>query len=366
MSCGCDSVYKEDCDDRIICVMCGSQSIPEANNKVCGVCGEDSDSFEVRDGFVVCIECGTVQKEYVSEEPEWGNYKDDSGASEPSKARAYSAKDVLNPFSRDCGTRMGTGFKIEYFRDGKKRSVDMSKIHDQMNYTYKQRSYDTVKNFLENMLADKFHECIIHTAQVLWGEIAQTGKIYRDGVRKGLIACCVYYSCMHHKNSHSPLEICKILDLPDTKEFLKGDKIFVEIFSNNRNWHSLVKKTSNSDCFFGQYCDKLKMEWYLQRKCSILFNFHKKKLSQVIPKSAAAGCIFYVLSNEDSHSVSKNTISKELGVCIPTLVKVYNILQEEELKRIASGVIIDMPKKTTTIGNKFSHNMELFPLGKSK
>jgi transcription initiation factor TFIIIB Brf1 subunit/transcription initiation factor TFIIB len=301
----------------------------------------------------------------VSEEPEWGNYKDESGANEPSKARAYNNKDALNPFSNECGTRITKGFKLEYVRDGKKKSVDMSRVHDQRNYSGKQRAYDMVRNYFENTLATKFHPSIIHTAQVLWGEIAKTGKIYRDGVRRGLIICCVYYSCMHHKNMHSPLEICKIFKLENTDEFVKGDKIFVEIFSNNKDWQSLVKKTAYSDCYFSQYCDKLKIEWHLQRKCLILYNYHKKALAQVIPKSAAAGCIFYVLSSEVT-AVSKNTIKETLGVSIPTLVKVYEILQKEELKRIKNGIMLDIPKKVQTRSSKYPYDECLIPLGKTK
>ena len=361
-----------------MCVMCGMQRSNIETGYVgsrtlqssgCGGCGTDSSSFRTKDGYIICGECGMVQDTHVSEEPEWGNYRGDDG-SITDRARAYTSKDALNPFSGDHGTRMSTGLRVSYVskKDGKKKSFDLSKLHDQMNYTNKQRSYDLVRNYLENILTSKFfHQSIIHTAQVLWGEIAQNGKIYRDGVRRGLIVCCVYYSCLHHKSMYSPLEICKLFNMEDTKDFLKGDKVFTDIFADNKNWNSLLGKTSNSDCFFGQFCTKLGMEWYLQRKCSVLFNFHRKKLSQVIPKSAAAGCIYYVLANEASEKVSRTSISKELGVCVPTLQKVYKILEQEELKRINSGVIIDMPKKIVSINDKYSHNIgEIVPIGKTK
>lgn len=339
-------------------------SFEDSQQRGCKECGADPECFDTNDGFVVCTECGVTQDTDVSEEPEWGNYKAADGSNEPDRARAYSNKDELNPFSREHGTRMGKGLKTQYVKDGKVRTFDLSRLHDQMNYTHKQRSYDTVRNYFENVLSDKFHKSIIHTAQVLWGEIAQSGKITRGGVRKGLIACCVYYSCIHHGTTYSPLEISKILGYSDTKEFVKGDKEFKEIFVDNRNWNTLLQKTSNSDCFFGQFCDKLKIEWHLQRKCSVLYNLHKKKLAQVIPKSAAAGCIYYVLTCEGSEKFTKYSISKELGVCVPTLVKVYDILEKEENRRIRKGVVVDMPKKVVTRTSKYAYNFEVIALGK--
>lgn len=359
--CGSDDFFEN------VCMRCGVASVEVSKVKPqeCKECGTDSSEFITIDGYITCQECGTVQDTFISEEPEWGNYKNDDGSG-IDKARAYNSKDEMNPFSGSHGTRMSSGMRFEYMKDGKKKSFDLSKLHDQMNYSHKQRAYDTVRNYLENMLATKFHNSIIHTAQVLWGEIAQTKKIYRDGVRRGLIACCVYYSCLHHKNMYSPLEICKLFNMEDTKDFLKGDKVFTDIFADNKNWNSLLQKTSNSDCFFGQFCEKLKMEWHLQRKCSVLYNFHKKKLTQVIPKSAAAGCIFYVLTTESNNTISRTTISKELGVCIPTLLKVFKIIETEEIKRINNNIIIDTPKKVKSRTEKYSHNIgELIPLSRN-
>ncbi len=330
----------------------------------CDECGMDESNFELVDGFTVCRGCGVTQGTHISMEAEWNNYKGGDGGDEPDKARAYCAKDEMNPFSGDTATRMAKGLRVNYTgKDGKKKSFDMSKLLDQMNYSHKQKSFDVVRGCLENRLAGKFHISIVETSQVLWGEIMKSGKITRGGVRKGLIACCVYYSCLHHNNTSSPLEICKIMGMDDTKEFVKGDREFKEIFENHMVWGKLVHKTSNSVNFMSQFCSKLSLDFHVLSMASILYNFHQKILRQVIPKSAAAGCIFYVC-NQEGISLTKNKISKELGVCIPTILKVIDILDSAEKKRIKHGLVIPQHKKVNSKMNKFNYDeKEMFALG---
>ena len=68
---------------------------------------------------------------------------------------------------------------------------------------------------------------------MLWGQIMLKRKLTRAGVRKGLIACCLYYSCLSHKCPRTPLEICKDFHMKDTKQFNKGDKEFRETFETS-------------------------------------------------------------------------------------------------------------------------------------
>lgn len=333
----------------------------------CEECGLDKSNFELTEGFMVCRGCGTTQGTDISMEAEWNNYKGADGGDEPDKARAYCAKDEMNPFSQETATRMAKGLRVNYTgKDGKKKSFDISKLLDQMNYSHKQKSFDMVKGFLENSLTNKFHVTIVKTSQILWGEIMKSGKITRAGVRKGLIACCVYYSCLHHNNTSSPLDICQSLGMEDTKEFVKGDKEFKEILENHPIWGDLIRKTSNSDSFFSQFCTKLSLDFHVLRMSSITFNFHRKTLAQVIPKSAAAGCILFVCMREGI-AMTKTQISKELGVCIPTIVKVLGIIEKSEEKRIKNGVDMPVHKKVVTTMSKYNYDgKEMVALGATK
>lgn len=334
------------------------ETIPTEDSQVieCEECGLDESHFEITDGFMVCRGCGTTQGSDISMEAEWNNYKGADGGDEPDKARAYCAKDELNPFSSETATRMAKGLRVNYIgKDGKKKSFDMSKLVDQMNYSHKAKSFDMVKGMLENRLTNKFHPSIIKTAQILWGEIMKSGVITRAGVRKGMIACCVYYSCLHHNNTCSPLEICQLLGMKDTKDFVKGDRDFKEILENHSVWGDLIRKTSNSDNFFSQFCTKLSLDFHVMRMSSIVYNFHRKVLAQVIPKSAAAGCIFFVCTREGI-SITKQQITKELGVCAPTLVKVIGIIEKAEAKRVKEGAEMPVHKKINTRMSKYNYD----------
>jgi transcription initiation factor TFIIIB Brf1 subunit/transcription initiation factor TFIIB len=143
--------------------------------------------------------------------------------------------------------------------------------------------------------------------------------------------------------------------MEDTKEFVKGDREFKEILENHPLWGDLIRKTSNSDNFFSQFCTKLSLDFHVLRMSSILYNFHRKTLAQVIPKSAAAGCILYVCVRENI-TMTKNKISKELGVCIPTIVKVLHILEKAEEKRVKNSIELPVHEKVVTRMSKYNYD----------
>ena len=99
---------------------------------------------------------------------------------------------------------------------------------------------------------------------------------------------------------------------------------------------------------------------------SIIYNFHRKTLAQVIPKSAAAGCILFVCVREHI-AMTKNKISKELGVCIPTIVKVLGIIEKAEEKRTKNGVEIQIHEKVVSVMSKYGYDGKaMVALGKTR
>ena len=299
--------------------------------KECLECGAPEEYFMKSEGHLTCTECGFVQEMIISDEPEWNNYKNDDGSFKSGQARTSYYVKTNNPFYKES-TFMGKGLKCTYIKkDGTKSTFDLSRKHQQMNYDHKQRSFDNVKNYLFEKIGLTYHARILDIAEKFWAEIMVSGKVTRAGVRKGLIACCVYYACVENGFVKSPLAICKEFGMEDTKQFLKGDKEFKETFETHPVWGHLIQKTSTSNGFFATFCGKLGLEFHIQRRCEALYECHKKKLAKVIPKSAVAGIIYFICKKEKI-SLSKTKVSQVLGVCNPTLTKTLAIIEKQEKK----------------------------------
>lgn len=315
-------------------------------------CCEPSSSFVETTGYVLCGECGTTQKMIISDEKDWNNYSDGQGRMQD-KGRCAAPINTLNPYLDPLSTFIPKGFLTQtramvcedcgkYLKvhsskicqDCKSPNLvvkmltqDLSKIHMRFSYNHREKSFDTVKHTIENLCRD-YPPQLTSTALALWGEVMKAKKLTRGAVRKGLIACCLYYACLHNKCPRTPAEICRDFKMDSTKQFNKGDKEFRETFENSKRWSHLLKKTSESEEFFIRFCDILKLSYSLKKKCNQLYTKYSLSELEVVPKSAAAGIIYYICTKEEKIKVSKTNISSKLGVCNPTLTKTVKLIEK--------------------------------------
>jgi len=156
----------------------------------------------------------------------------------------------------------------------------------------------------------------------------ESGKLTRASVRKGLIASCLFYSCMKHNSPIERQEILKVFRC-DTKTLSKGEKVLFEILnSNNLTYINLQAEESNS---FIRYCSLLKLPFHISTICNDIYEKHKIKLQAVTPKSAVGGIIAYVVKFQlKLKSPTKTIISATVDVCTPTLNKVIELVKNLE------------------------------------
>jgi transcription initiation factor TFIIIB Brf1 subunit/transcription initiation factor TFIIB len=303
---------------------------PECKNKA------DENDLIDSDGYVTCSLCGLVLKSRISEMAEWSNYTDSGGITiNNSRCGSTTKSTEINPFSNNLVSFIPKGVKNVCFQEGKAIKYDISKLHIKNTFNHLQKSFNIVENQLDNITSDKYSKRIVMTAKKLWGEIMKAKKVTRAGVRKGLIACCLYYSCIHYDCTRSPLEICQDFGMQDTKQFNKGDKEFKETFENIPEWNHLLTKTSNSEDYFSRYCSNLEMDhvikegiaFQLAKECRELYEPIKQELISLFPKSAACGIIFWVMKNKKI-PITKTQLSKSLGICSPTLTKTCQVIIE--------------------------------------
>lgn len=296
----------------------------------------DENDLMDSDGYVICVLCGLVLSSRISEMAEWTNYIDSGGYSTNNSRCGASTKTTdINPFSNELVSFIPKGVKNVCFQDGKKIGYDISKLHIKNSFNHLQKSFNIVENQLDNITSDKYSKRIVMTAKTLWAEIMKAKKLTRAGVRKGLIACCLYYACIHYDCTRSPLEICQDFGMEDTKQFNKGDKEFKETFENIPKWSHLLTKTSNSEDYFGRFCSDLEMDhiikegiaFGLAKECREIYESIKEELIGLFPKSAACGIIFWVMKHKQM-PITKANLSKTLGICSPTLSKTCQTIIE--------------------------------------
>jgi len=305
----------------------------------CPNCNITSDENDIKEfeGNYVCVLCGLILKQRVSETAEWSNYTDSSGySSNNSRCGSGSKTTDINPFYIDINSSfIPKGVKNICYEDGIIKKYDISKLHIKSSFNHLHKSFNNVENLLDNITNDKYSKRIVNTAKMLWAEIMKTKKVTRAGVRKGLIACCLYYSCVHYDTTRSPLEICLDFGMEDTKQFNKGDKEFKEIFENIQKWAHLIIKTSNSDDYFSRFCSDLEVNhvikegiaFQLANDCRVTHSRLKDDMFELFPKSAACGILLWTLKKNNIH-VTKTSLSKILGICSPSLTKCYNTIDK--------------------------------------
>lgn len=267
---------------------------------------------------IICQDCGAVVDKMACVDAEWNNYRDDSGNYSKNTQRAdVGIKD--NPYSIG-GTVCGM------FKNNKSLGA---KLHLQQCFSHKQRTYWLISQVFENICSKYGLKAdILQTAKNMWYMCMESGKLTRASVREGLIASCLYYSCIYNKVSISRHEILKYIEC-DARALTKGEKVFYSIIENNEQYRYLTKESidiQENDAFI-RYCNMLGLSWNVAMQCNDLFEKHKLKLSAVTPKSATCGIIVYIVKKKlDLKSPTKAELSSKLNVCTPTINKVVDII----------------------------------------
>lgn len=303
----------------------------------CSNCKLDVDinDFNKSDGYIVCTKCGLVLRMRISDVAEWCNYTSNNGTSNNSRCGSIVKSTDVNPYTTELTSFMPKGVKNVIFEKGIKRHYDISRLHVQSTFSHLQKSFHQVEKLLENCTDDKYSKRVVTTAKLLWAEVMKSNKVTRAGVRKGMIACCLYYACVHHDCTRSPLEICKDFGMKDTKQFNKGDKEFKETFETIPKWQHLITKTSNSDDYFTRFCSILEVNhiiregtsFVIAKECRETFEPVKHELFKLFPKSAACGILFWVL-RKNGYTITKVKLSGYLGICNPTLSKTVKEIEQ--------------------------------------
>ena len=208
------------------------------------------------------------------------------------------------------------------------------RLQYQQAFSHKQKTYWLTGLKIENSatLLNLKIDCI-DTAKKLWYIYMESGKLTRASVREGLIACCLYYACVHE---HIPInrdEICVVFNCT-SKCLSKGEKVMCEILESHKNYHHLIYNNISIDenDAFVRHCNILKLPFKVSAQCNEVFIKHKIALQAVTPKSAIGGVITYTVKELLKYKTpTKTEISNVIDVCTPTINKVIEIIRKNNI-----------------------------------
>jgi len=299
------------------------------NSKKCSNCNADNSEFLEDNslGQIVCCNCGfVVQSNLIDSGPEWNNYSDEFGRM-GSGQRCGPSLDPTNPFD-SLGTWTPNLYMTFYNSDGTKYVKNLQRLTISTCYTSKQRAFNEGKYAFENVVARLgLSQTVLDDAKILWGIILKTDILTRGANRRGLKACCVYYSAISNKTPRAREDIIGLFEITDTKDFSKGEKIFREIFEKNAKYSWILYHDTKSEDMFSLYVSKLGLDFSVVKKMNIISQHCNDHLLGVNTKSRIAGILYYTTNRIFKlKKPNKSKVSEIVGVCNPTLNKVIEIL----------------------------------------
>lgn len=287
---------KEDLDDKIqvssIC-LCGSNKIVEI------------------DSMNVCGECNAIIDKFLDNTAEWRYYgSEDNRDSDPSRCGMPINK--LLPKS-SMGSVIGAT---------KTNNIDMKRIRMYQMWNampYDERTLCNIFDKLEKSTANNgIPQKIIDDAKIFYKKTSEK-KISRGENKEGLIASCIYHSCIINNIPRSSKEIAKMFNISHVI-LNKGNARFQQLLQIN-------VISANPENFISRFGSRVNMNYKDIENCKNLIIFLEKKeiMADNSPTSSAAGILYYY-SQENNLNYTKKQFSEVCSVSEVTIVKCYKNL----------------------------------------
>jgi transcription initiation factor TFIIB len=267
----------------------------------------------IDEGANVCLQCTTVQSRVIDNGAEWRYYgAEDSRDGDP--ARCGIATNSLLPKS-SLGSVIGNN-------RGDNRDIRRIRMYQMWNsMPYWERTLHSVFDKLLNSTSNHGVPAkVIHDAKVMYKNASEK-KISRGDNKEGLIASCIYYSCLVNKIPRSPKEIARMFHI-DSNVLTKGNARFQSLLQMNVD-------SSNPKDYIARFGSNLNLKFQDVEACKDLASKIDDLdiVSENSPTSVAAGVIYYycMLKKID---ISKKQIAVGCEVSEVTITKCYKRLDK--------------------------------------
>lgn len=273
------------------------------------ICG--SQEVIVEENMQICKNCCAVLGNMIDNTAEWRYYgADDNRDGDPSRC-GLPTNNLLPKSS--LGSVIGGGHT---------NNIDIMRIrmwHLWNSMPYNER---TLLNIFSKILAHTANngipQKVIDDAKVLYKKASEK-KISRGDNKEGLIASCIYHSCIINNVPRSSKEIAAMFNISP-----------VVLNRGNARFQTLLKinvASSGPEDFISRFGSKLSMKMSDIENCKKLVAFLEKHeiISDNSPTSLAAGILYYYSTTENLGFLKKQ-FSVVCNVSEVTIVKNYKMI----------------------------------------
>jgi len=263
------------------------------------------------ESMCVCIKCNSIIDKSIDTSAEWRYYgSEDNRDSDPSRCGM-----PLNPLlpKSSMGSVIG---------GTRKDNIDMKRIRMYQMWNampYDERTLWNIFDKLETATSNNgIPQKVIDDAKIFYKKTAEK-KISRGENKEGLIASCIYHSCLINDVPRSSKEIAKMFNITHVT-LNKGNARFQQLLQIN-------VISSNPQDFISRFASRLNMYKIDIENCKKLIKFLEEKeiLSDNAPTSSAAGILYYY-SQENNLNFTKKQFSDICSVSEVTIVKCYKYI----------------------------------------
>jgi transcription initiation factor TFIIB len=283
-----------------------------------------SDNVIIKDGFLVCTDCGTTMDGVIDETQEWRYYgADDTKSSDPT--RCGLPTNNLLPMS-SLGSSMSYSCSESY----KMRKIRT--LHKWNAMPYKEKtlfdSFDTINLRASNA---GIPMCIIEEAKNIYSKIYEL-SISRDVNKLAIQAACVMAACKMKKVPRNCAEMSDIFQISLSK-MRKGAKKFEEIWKIIERRDGFQDKlnlySTNPLDYLHRFCSKLGLIDEIYDVCCSVCKISEEAgvMGNHVSTSRAAGIIYFVASH-CGLNITRDDIFRACGISQVTTGKCYNELNE--------------------------------------
>jgi len=282
----------------------------------CFECNELLSESNVRDGFIVCLECGTTCKDnFISQYSEWRQYSDNSGSG------GNSGNKVRCTYTGT--TKIGTSITSSNFQS-------QQNLHQWVNQTSSQKHLSSIFKEIENLpLTTEILHYSFNLYEQVYTNINSFTNTKRCNLKKGLIAACVYYSFLKLKIPIEKNEIAQICNLSN-KIMSKGCNYFLDVVG----LEYINLDPFNVTDFIPKYAtlfdmsDKIQNILYEMIDCLLK---NDEIFLDLSPSIIICICLYYIFINSTdgiTENYDINNISQKTSISLNILKKNFQHLEK--------------------------------------
>jgi len=263
------------------------------------------------DSLQMCSNCSAIIGKVIDNTAEWRYYSNDNTkGSDPS--RCGLPTNALLPKS-SLGSMIGGNYKDNIHI----RRIRMYQLWNSMPYN-ERTLWNVFDHITTIALINGIPQKIIDDSKVLYKRASEK-KISRGDNKDGLIASCLYNSCLINNFPRSSKEIAKMFDI-DPVILNKGNSRFQTLLQIN-----VISSCTND--FISRYCSLLNMNLNDINKCKLLVKILEENeiMCDNAPTSSCASILYYYCQRKNL-DYNKKQFAEICNVSEVTVIKGYKLI----------------------------------------